>query len=200
MRPSARYHRQVSKTAYPRDSFDDLPAGVGKVGAHRAENPRLRGGIVLLWAIVAVIVLTAAGIFGTLVLSGRIVLGAPVATPSGTSVPTPTITPVIDTSYAVLVLNATGEPGKATPVKDLIVKAGWPATSVNAGDAGSTYPITTVYYGNLEDAPAAAGLAKVIGGAVTEYSTKYQPAGDPESKQLTVVLGTGKTAAPTPKR
>ena len=43
-----------------------------RVGAHRAENPRMRGWVVLLWAALATVVLIAIGIFGTLLASGRI--------------------------------------------------------------------------------------------------------------------------------
>ena len=36
-------------TSFPRDRFVDVPETV-RVGAHRAENPRIRGWVVLLWA------------------------------------------------------------------------------------------------------------------------------------------------------
>jgi hypothetical protein len=155
----------------------------------------MRGWVVFLWAAVATIVLVAVGIFGTLVVSGRIVL---FPTPSPSATPTPTITPVVDTTYTVLVINATGVDGQATAVKDTLVQAKFPADNVLASDAGSTFATTTVYYPLPEDAPAAAGVAKLIGGAKTELSDKYQPAGDPEAKQLAIVLGTDRVApAPT---
>ena len=56
---------------HPKDRFDDLP-DTDRVGAHRAENPRMRGWVVLLWAALATVVLIAVGIFGTLIASGQI--------------------------------------------------------------------------------------------------------------------------------
>lgn len=182
----------------PRDRFDDLPPQRGRVGAHRAENPHLRGWVVFAWAVAATIVLVAGGIFGTMLVSGRISL---TPAPSPTVTPTPTITPVVDTSFSVLVLNATTQTGLAAQAKDLIVQAGWPPTSVNAGDAGTTdFATTTVYYVNAADQPAALGLAKVLGGAQVQQSDAYAQIGG-SGKQLTVVLGRDRmTPSPTPSK
>lgn len=160
----------------------------------------MRGWVVLLWAALATVVLIAIGIFGTLLASGRIDL-AP--TPAPTAAPEPEVTPVVDTSYQVQILNATPEEGLATQTKDVIVGAGWAPDTVLASGAGSQdFPETTVFYLNPEDASAAAGLADVIGGAAIEQSEAYQPA-SPDVKQLTVVIGldrtaAGQTPAPTP--
>jgi hypothetical protein len=190
----------VPKTTFPRDRFDDLEE-TGRVGAHRAENPRMRGWVVLLWAAIATVVLVVIGIFGTLLASGRIEL---FPTPSPTaSAPAVTIKPVIDTSYEVLILNATPQDGLATQMKDAVVAAGWNADNVLASEAGSNdFPTTTVYYLNPQDQAAALGLAGVIGGAKVEQSDTYQPS-DPKKPQLTVVIGLDRTAAgsspsPTP--
>ncbi|AZC14504.1 MULTISPECIES: LytR C-terminal domain-containing protein [unclassified Microbacterium] len=189
----------MPKRTYPRDRFDDLPADGGRVGAHRAENPRMRPGVVLLWASLATIVLIVVGIFGTLLTSGRIQL-APDAEP--TASPQPTVEPVIDTSYSVQVLNATPEQGLATQVKDEIVAAGWSADAVSASGAGTTdFAETTVYYAFPGDQAAAAGLADlVLGGARIEQTDVYQLADDPntpedesQALQLTVVIGLDRT-------
>ncbi len=189
----------MPKTSYPRDRFDDLP-DADRVGAHRAENPRLRGWVVLLWAALATIVLIAVGIFGTLLASGRIEI---FPTPVPTVAPSAQVTPVVDTSYQVVILNATPEQGLATQMKDVVVAAGWPDGSVLPSDASADdFPETTVYYLAAEDQAAAAGLAGVIGGARVEQSEVYQPA-SADTKQLTVVIGLDRTAAgqspsPTP--
>ncbi len=159
----------------------------------------MRGWVVLLWAVLATIVLIAVGIFGTLIASGRIEL---FPTPAPVITPAPTVEPVIDITYDVVILNATPENGLATQMKDVVVAAGWPIDSVLASEAGSDdFPETTVYYLNPEDQAAAAGLAGVIGGARVEQSDSYQPA-NPESRQLTIVIGLDRTAAssatPTP--
>lgn len=147
----------------------------------------MRGWVVLLWAAVATVVLVAVGIFGTLVLTGRVSLDPEVAP---TAVPAPVVTPELDTEYNVLVLNATPEAGLATRARDQIVAAGWSPDLVLAGDAGSRdFATTTVYYPFATDEAAALALAEVIGGAEVVQSDVYQPVDDPESRQLAVVLG-----------
>ena len=121
---------------------------------------------VLLWSLGAVIVLTAAGVFISINGFGRIALFPP--TPP-TPTPEAVVDPVIDTSYSVLILNATGERGSATAAKDLLVASGWPPESVS-GQAGSEFPTTTVYYALPEDEAAALGVAEVIGGGAVERS------------------------------
>ena len=183
----------MPRPSFPKDRFDDLPSPHGRVGAHRAENPHMRGWVIFLWAAVATIVLIALGIFGTLVASGRVTL-FPTPTPSAT--PAPVVTPVVDTSYNVSILNATPEEGLATQVKDVVVQSGWASDAVLAGGAGSTdFPQTTVYYLLPADEPAALGLAQVIGGARVEQSDVYQPL-EPDAKQLTVVIGLDRTSTP----
>lgn len=160
----------------------------------------MRGWVVLLWAALATVVLIAIGIFGTLLASGRIEL-AP--TPTPTAAPTPEVTPVIDNSYDVMILNATPEQGLATQLKDVVVTAGWSDDTVTAGEAGSQdFPTTTVFYVDPADEAAAAGLAGVIGGATIEQSEAYPPS-SPDTPQLTIVIGLDRTAAgqspaPTP--
>lgn len=182
-------------TTFPKDRFDDLPAVTGRVGAHRAEQPRLRPGPILLWSLVATAVLVVAGVFGTMLMTGRISL-----TPAPESVaegPVP-IAPVVDPSYPVLVLNATPQRGLAAQTRERILEAGWSADAVVDGDAGTQdFAVTTVYYPADEDEAAARGLADVIGGADVALSTSYQPADDPSTEdvdesrapQLVVVLG-----------
>ena len=154
----------------------------------------MRGWVVLTWAILATVVLVTAGIFGTLLTTGRIVL---FPTPAATVAPLPVVTPVIDTTYGVLVLNATPEQGLATQMKDVVVTAGWAEDTVSAGEAGSTdFPETTIYYYLPTDEAAAAGLAEAIGGANIAQSDVYQPVEDPEAKQLTIVIGLDRTSNP----
>ncbi|MFH8249436.1 LytR C-terminal domain-containing protein [Microbacterium sp. B2969] len=197
----------MPKSTFARDRFDELPADSGRVGAHRAENPHMRGWVVFLWAVLATIVLVAVGIFGTLLVSGRVVL---FPTPSPTPTPVATIAPVVDTGYQVIVLNATPEDGLATQMRDQIIAAGWPADSVTASGSGATdFPETTVYYSLPEDEAAARGLAEqVLGGAKVAqsdvYSQMYQPQDDPnttdvdesQAKQLVVVIGLDRTSNP----
>ncbi len=186
---------------FPRDRFDDLPADSARVGAHRAENPRMRGWVVFLWAVVATVVIVVVGSFGTLIATGRVTL---FPTPVPSAMPTAEVTPVIDTDYDVLVLNATPESGLASQMKETVIAAGWSPDAVVEGEAGSSdFETTTVFYAFPEDEAAAAGLAQAIGGAEIEQSEAYQPVDDPStadvdeslSKQLVIVIGLDRTAA-----
>ena len=154
----------------------------------------MRGWVVLLWAVLATIVLVAVGIFGTL-----LVIGTRRAVPDARADrhAAAVVTPVVDTTYDVLVLNATPEQGLATQMKDVVVAAGWAEDTVLASEAGSTdFAETTIYYYLPDDEAAAAGLAEVIGGAKIEQSDVYQPVDNPEAKQLTIVIGLDRTANP----
>ncbi len=184
----------MARSTFPRDRFDDLSAESGRVGAHRAENPRLRGWVVFLWAAAATVVLVAVGIFGTLVASGRISFGnEAVATPT----PTPSSSSVVDTSFSVVVLNGTSDESLATGLRDQIVAAGWPGDTVVTGASDTTdFANTTVYFVRPEDEAGARGLADVIGGAEVAQSDFLQPADDPntpddesQTRQLVVVIG-----------
>lgn len=147
----------------------------------------MRGWVTLLWALAATVLIVAIGIFATLVASGRVQL-FPEASPE--PVPTQTVEPIIDTAFTVLVLNGTPQHDLATLVGDKIQAAGWPPESVLTGAAGSRdVATTTVYYSAPGDRAAALGLAGVIGNAEVAQNDFYQPAGDPDALQLTVVLG-----------
>lgn len=192
----------MARSTFPRDRFDDLSVESGRVGAHRAENPRLRGWIVFLWAAIATLVLIIVGIFGSLVVSGRISFGADSA-PAPTASATPTAPAPIDTSYSVVVLNGTGQEGLAAAVRDRIIGAGWATDAVETGDSDTTdFATTTVYYLRESDQAAAEGLAGAIGGAQTAQSTFLQPTDDPSTpddesavKRLVVVVGLDRSAA-----
>lgn len=157
----------------------------------------MRAGVIFLWALIATIVLILVGIFATLLASGRIVL---FPEPEPTPTPTVEVEAVVDTSYDVVILNATPEQGLATQMKSTVVAAGWTDDMVQPGEAGSDdFPTTTVYYAAAEDEAAAKGLAEVIGGAAIELSDVYVLGDDPDAKQLTIVIGLDRTAAaPTP--
>ncbi len=185
----------MPRTIYPKDRFDDLPADVERIGVHRAENPRLRVGVIVMWSAIATIVLVALGVFGTMLATGRI--GAGTQAPPAPVAGGPAAEPVVDTSYSVLVLNATGEDGLAGAISDTIIQGGWSADDIIAGEAGSDdFPATTVYYPTAEDEGAARGLAEVIGGAEVALNDSYQPTDDAttepdesQARQLVVVIG-----------
>ena len=190
----------MPRPTFPRDRFDDIPSQPGRVGAHRSQNPRLWTPASLVWALFAIVILAAVGIFGSLVLSGRI---TPFPITSPTLSPTPVVSPVLDTSYSVVVLNATGEQGLGTATAEVIIAAGWSPETVEASTASVTdFAETTVYYALPSDEAAARGLADVIGGANVAQDDIYQLPDDPttpddesQSKQLTVVIGLDRTTS-----
>lgn len=159
----------------------------------------MNGWVVLLWSFVAALVLIIGGIFGSLVVMGRITL-FPEAVPTAT--PTPEETGVIDTTYSVMILNATPDEGLDAQVRDQLINSGWPAETVYASDSASQdFATTTVYYIADEDELAAIGLAGVIGGADVQQSDFYAELNETDQKQLTVVIGLDRstTAPATPE-
>lgn len=169
-----------------RDRFDDIVPSRGRVGAHRAENPRARPWTVFLWAAAATIVFVTVGVVGLMISDGRIPL-LPQTVP--TAAPLPSTEPVLDMSYNVLVLNGTPTDGLATQMKDRLVQQEWPEPLVIAGNASNReFAETTVYYAVPEALPAALGLAELVGGAAVEEDPGYPFEGTPEN-QLTLVLG-----------
>ena len=148
----------------------------------------------VLWSVIAIVVLVALGIFGTLIATGRVTL---FPTPSATPTTISTAEPVVDTSYPVTVLNATTQSGLAGSLAHTIVGAGWSPDSVTAGDASSKdFPTTTVFYSAPAEEGAARGLAQVIGGAAVTLSDAYKglASGD-GAKLLVVVIGADRTDA-----
>lgn len=181
-------------SSFPKDRFDDLPAEPGRVGAHRAENPRLRFGSVLLWSAIATVVIILIGVFGTMLATGRLDF-APAPEASQGAGP---VAPKVDTSYPVLVLNATDEDGLGATIRDTIVDAGWSADDVQDDNASADdFPTTTVYYQSAADEAAARGLADVIGGAEVSLDDTFQVVNDPGTPaadgtvglQLVVIVG-----------
>lgn len=169
------------------DRFDTVPRAAGRVGAHRAENPKMNGWVALLWAVASVLVLTLVGIFIALIMTGRI---SPFPAETPTPVPTPVETGVVDTTYSVLILNGTPEAGLEARVRDDLINAGWSGQSVFSGTSGATdFEFTTVYYVQASDEPAAIGLAQLVGGAKVVQSDFYADPSDPEKRELTLVLG-----------
>jgi len=149
--------------------------------------------MVLLWAVVAALVLLVVGIFGSLVVMGRISLFPETVE---TVAPVPEETGIVDTSYSVMILNATPADGLDDQMRDELVNAGWAADVVFAVDGASDdFAETTVFYVDEADEQAAIGLANLIGGAVVQQDDFYADLNETEQAQLTVVIGLDRTTA-----
>lgn len=150
----------------------------------------MNGWVVLLWSFVAALVLVIVGIFGSLVVMGRIEL-FPEAVPSAT--PTPVETGVLDTTYEITILNATPDEGLDAQMRDTLLNAGF--LTVYASDSGSQdFETTTVYYVDDADRLAAIAVADLVGGAEVEQSDFYADLNDGDAKQLTIVIGLDRSA------
>ncbi|MGF2950363.1 LytR C-terminal domain-containing protein [Microbacterium alcoholitolerans] len=181
----------------PNDRFDDIPRATGRVGAHRAEQPGMNGLVVLLWSAAAALVLIVGGIFVSLVMMDRISLtGEPTPAP----VQTQGVEAKIDTSYRVLLLNATPQSGLVATTREELLAQGWAGDAV-FGSEGSTqeFEKTTVFYVDEADEAAALGVAEVLGGAEVQQSDFYADLNDTELPQLTVVIGLDRAPGATPQ-
>lgn len=156
----------------------------------------MNGWVVLLWSFVAALVLIIGGIFGSLVVMGRISL-FPEAVP--TAEPVPEEKGVVDTSYSVMILNATPDEGLDDQFRDELINAGWAADIVYASDSSSQdFATTTVFFVADEDEQAAIGLAGLLDGAAVKQSDAYADLNNTEGKQLTVVIGLDRSSEGEP--
>jgi hypothetical protein len=171
-------HRKTM-ASMPRDRFDDVPADLARVGAHRAPRARGRGWVAFGWAALATGVLVAVGVFALTTIEARVANTGP-TTPLSAA-PKPTIDPKMD----VVLLNATSTNGLAASASSALKKQGW--TIGSTANANSTsVKTTTVYYTKASQAGAAAGLAKSLGITRTTLSSQFSV---PGQERLTVVLG-----------
>lgn len=157
----------------------------------------MNGFVVLLWSAAVALVLIVGGIFGALVMMDRISFG-PEAGPAPEQ--TQGTAPVIDTTYRVLILNATPQEGLVESVRELLLAEGWKAEDV-FGSAGSSqeFDKTTVFYVDEADAAAAMGVADAIGGAEVQQSDFYEGQNVSDQPQLTVVIGLDRATPATSK-
>jgi hypothetical protein len=151
-------------------------------------------GAIVLWSAVATVVLILVGVFGTMLATGRLDFApAPAATEAAGPV-----APMVDTSYPVLVLNATDQVGLGAELRDVVIANGWAEGDVQESNASTTdFQTTTVYYPSEADEAAARGLADVIGGAEVSLDDTFQVVSDPSAPgvdgevgaQLVIVVG-----------
>ena len=166
----------------PRDRFDDVPATLARVGAHRAPT-RSRALATAGWAALATGVLVGAGVLGLQVIESGVaqpeVTTSPAASASGPA-------PTVDPDASVVVLNATSTSGLAATAAKTAGSAGWDVTSTaNADTAGRKE--STVFYAEASQLGAARGLAKSLGiTSAPQRSDRFVVKGQ---SRLTVVLG-----------
>ena len=171
----------ADRSARPRDRFDDVPADLARVGAHRAPVRR-SGWVVLAWAALATGLLVGVGVLGLTLIEGR-VSGTTATTPTTSSAAGPAAT--VDPSAQVVVLNATTTAGLAKSASTTLKADDWDVTATANADVQDV-KTSTVYYGRDGQLGAAKGLAKSLGIEKVVKSDRYDVQG---RSRLTVVLG-----------
>lgn len=187
--------------AFDRDRFDDVPADLDRVGAHRAEKRPGGGWIAFAWAALATGVLVGAGVIALGVLNDSFQFVNPSSsstaeaeapeTGTATSTPTPSasesVAPLTDPSQVdpavttVTVLNGTATAGLAGAASERLEAEGWVVgTQGNASERVST---STVYYSSAADEAVALGLAQQLGISDVELTDAFPGA------SITIVLG-----------
>ena len=182
--------------SYPKDRFDDLPADLVRVGAHRAPKKRGGGWIGFAWAALATGLLVVGGLFTLSLIDptvrfeipGLVAEDEPSATP--TEEATPTALPLTDPAtldpargITITVLNGTPNVGQQNVAADALTALGW---TIGSATTASTTDIekTIVYYGDPADEDVARGLVAALGVGEVRESTAFLGA------KITIVLGT----------
>lgn len=174
---------------FPPDRFDEAPADLHRVGAHRAPKRRGRGWIAFAWAALATGLIVAVAVVAMFVINDSVSFenpfGGEEAVPSETIPPTPTVEPTVDPAANVVVLNGTETDGLATSVGDLLASQGW--TVGTRGNAATTdVAATTVYYSDAAQEGAAKGLVQGLGIGTIVLSDAFVV---PDQVRLVVVVG-----------
>lgn len=178
------------------DQFDELPADLARVGAHRSPPRRGRGWIRFAWAFLATGVLIAAGLFGLSLIDPNFKIDLPgagvgasasatpaaSATPQVAAITDPTKVPA-GLALSISVLNGTPTSGLQDKAGAVIKAAGWPDPA-RANSTDRTVKTTVVYYRSASYEGVARGLAALLGvGGAVQLSDAFLGA------PVTIVLG-----------
>lgn len=185
---------------FPPDRYDEVPADLKRVGAHRSPRRRGRGAIAFAWAALATGLLVVGGLYGLSRVNPDISFelpnfggGAdPVSSPSPSA---SIVAPVTDPTtvpkklkLSISILNATSTNNLENIAGDAIKNAKWPNPSRNPSST-TDFPITTIYYSTADYEGIARGLLQLLGvdGKVA-LTDKY-------ANPITIVLGADYAAA-----
>ena len=180
---------------YPQDQFDDIPADLARVGAHRSPPKAGRGWVTFAWAALFTGIFVVAGIGGLTLFKNQGFLGnapEPTSTISAAQTADPILDPTtIDPARAITITILNG-----TTTVDLQKKAGadltakmWPIGTL-ANSTNRSEKATFVYYNNPSDEDVARGVVLALGVGEIRESTAFQGAA------ITIVLGADYLAAP----
>ncbi len=188
---------------FPRDRFDEVPATLGRVGAHRAPRSRRGVWVATAWAALASGLLVVLGLYLLSLITDRVVFEIPgvgtaepdVTAPVETPEPEPTVEPITDPTlvelpagFTITVLNGAGVDGLGAQARDRIAAPGWPVGTVTSA-AQDDIEVTTIFYSDPALEGVAAGMAALLGVGVVEQSDAFPGA------PITIVLGADFAAA-----
>ena len=181
---------------FPQDQFDEVPAELKRVGAHRAPRPRGRGAIAFAWAALATGVLVVAGLYGLSRLDPNFTFALPDFGGGGTvtrsrrrrpaprrSRRSPIRPPSIPTlGLSISVFNGSAADGLQNTAGDAIAAAGWPDPARANADQRDE-ETTVIYYRSTEFEGIALGLAQLLGVGTIQLSDAFLGA------PVTIVVG-----------
>lgn len=180
---------------FPQDPFDEVPADLKRVGAHRSPRKRGRGAIAFAWAALATGLLVVGGLYGLSRVNPDISFelpnfgggDAPVASPSPSA---STVAPVTDPKSVpkglklnISVFNGSSTPGLQNVAGDAIKAANWPNPARLVASSNSI-KTTTIYYASSDYEGIARGLLQLLGVPGSVQLTDNYPAAP-----ITIVLG-----------
>lgn len=179
---------------FPPDQFDEVPADLQRVGAHRAPAKRGRAWIAFAWAALATGVLIIGGLYGMSRVDPNISFELPSfgggeepaagPTPTTSSVPPVTDPAQVpeDLALSISVFNGSSTDGLQATAGDAIKDAGWP-NPTRANASSREVATTVVYYSSADYEGIARGLAQLLGFDKVQLTDIYKGA------PVTVVLG-----------
>jgi hypothetical protein len=180
---------------FPQDQFDEVPAELMRVGAHRAPRPKGRGAIAFAWAALATGILVVGGLYGLSRVNPDITFalpdfggdgGGPAATPSSSasSVPPVTDPTTVDPALglSISVLNGSSTDGLQNIAGDAIKEAGWPNPARNNSTTREE-DTTVIFYRSTEFEGIALGLSQLLGVGTIQLSDAFLGA------PVTIIVG-----------
>jgi hypothetical protein len=179
---------------FPQDQFDEVPAELKRVGAHRAPRRKGRGAIAFAWAALATGILVIGGLYGLSRINPDITFALPdfgggadpASTPSSSASIVPPVTdpttvdPELDLSISVL--NGSGTDGLQNIAGDAIEDAGWPNPARNNSTTREEES-TVIFYRSTEFEGIALGLSQLLGVGTIQLSDAFLGA------PVTIIVG-----------
>lgn len=159
---------------FPQDPFDQVPADLTRVGAHRAPRKRGRDAIAFAWAALATGLLVIAGLYGLSRVNPDISFNLPnfgggdqpVASPSPSATTVPPVTDPTTVPKAlklsISVFNGSSVDDLQNVAGDAIKAAKWP-NPARANASTRDIATTTIYYRSADFEGIARGLLQLLG-------------------------------------